>query len=359
MKTGKTIGELAQEIERQAAARRDFLAPSRRLTMDGVIQPPMLSMPTNGHMERFAINDLAHEQIGSRLNIPKRYYDLMLAEAPELLSANVNHWLHGSEDRRMVRTLDGRVRAFLSDRYRPLDNLGVAEAVLPVLGEAAGLRIASCEITERRLYIQAVNERVQGEVKKGDAVQAGVCISNSEVGCGALIVSPLIFRLVCENGMIREDSQMRKYHAGRAHGGDGLEVLAWDKLSDEARAASDKAIWLQVRDLTRAALDEALFTRGLDDLRRAAGEQITREPEDVVELTSKRFNLAESEGKGILRHLLVGGDFTRWGLANAVTRLAHDVPSYDRAVELERVGGQVIELEPSAWRLLSRTEAKN
>ena len=33
----------------------------------------------------------------------------------------------------MVRTLDGQVRAVLSDRYRRLDNYDLAENVLPIL----------------------------------------------------------------------------------------------------------------------------------------------------------------------------------------------------------------------------------
>jgi len=36
-------------------------------------------------------------------------------------------------ERRMVRTLDGSTRAFLSDRYRPLDNFDLAHEVFHVL----------------------------------------------------------------------------------------------------------------------------------------------------------------------------------------------------------------------------------
>jgi len=36
-----------------------------------------------------------------------------------------------------------------------------------------------------------------------------------------------------------------------------------------------------------------------------------------------------------------------WGLANAVTRIAEEAPTYDRATDLEAIGGQVLAL-PSA-----------
>src|SRR6185369_9125843 len=100
-----------------------------------------------------------------------------------------------------VRTFDNQVRAFLSDSYRPLDNFDLAEAVLPKLA-GLGCRVESCEVTESRFYLKAVTERISGEVKKGDVVQAGLVVSNSEVGQGALRIEELDFRLVCLNGMI-------------------------------------------------------------------------------------------------------------------------------------------------------------
>ena len=49
---------------------------------------------------------------------------------PELLAENVNSWFQREPTQRMVRTLDGTVRAFLSNRYRRIDNLDIAEIVL-------------------------------------------------------------------------------------------------------------------------------------------------------------------------------------------------------------------------------------
>ena len=118
----------------------------------------------------------------------------------------------------MLRTLDGTARAFLSERYRPLDNDLIAETVLPILGTLGNdVRIESCEITERRLYLKAVNPRLTAEVVPGDIVQSGVIISNSEVGMGSVNVQPLVYRLVCSNGMIVNDFAYKKYHSGRVN----------------------------------------------------------------------------------------------------------------------------------------------
>ena len=146
----------------------------------------------------FQLNENAHRQLGLQLKIPAPYYERMRAENPGLLMANVNGWFQQSPDtRRMVRTLDGTARAILSDRYRRIDNYEVAQTVLPIISEMQGARIESCELTDTRMYIKVVNERIQTEVVPGDIVQAGILISNSEVGMGSVSVKPLIYRLVC------------------------------------------------------------------------------------------------------------------------------------------------------------------
>ena len=40
-------------------------------------------------------------------------------------------------------------------------------------------------------------------------------ISNSEVGLGAVSIQPLVYRLVCTNGMIVNDMGERRHHVGR------------------------------------------------------------------------------------------------------------------------------------------------
>lgn len=334
MKHGRTITELAKEVDRQRNSRRDFVAPDANLEMTN---GNGLNLTIN-QVGVFGINDLAHDQIGSRLQIPSKYYDKLRHTAPTLLRENVNHWLTRSDKTRLVRTLDGTARAFLSDRYRPLDNYELLEAILPTIQDN-NLKLESCEITERKLYIKAINERVQGEVKKDDIVQAGVLITNSETGCGSLSVQPLIYRLVCENGMIMNTGK-RKYHTGGRleHDGDGIIY------QDDTRQAADKALWLQTRDMVKSAVSEAGFNQNLDILKIAAGIEITGKIEKVVEVTAKLFRLRENETNGIMGHLIKGGDLSAYGLANATTQTAQLLENYDRSVVLERVGAAILEL---------------
>ena len=116
----------------------------------------------------------------------------------------------------MIRSMDygnGRMaRALLSDRYRRIDNMEIASAVLPLFAGQADMQVMSCEVTENRMYLKIVNKRLETDVVPGDTVQGGVIIPNSEVGLGAVSVQPLLYRLVCTNGMVVNDLGERRTH---------------------------------------------------------------------------------------------------------------------------------------------------
>lgn len=342
MKTGKSITELASELERQAGEKRDFVSSAKALEFETDDLGSQLKV---GDIGRFAVRDTAHDQIAARIGIPAKYYDKMKAEAKELLDINVNHWLKSDSSKYMVRTMDGKARALLSERYRPLDNLDLAQVALPTLLES-GCKIESCEITERKMYLKAVTPRLQYEVKKGDVVQAGIVISNSEIGHGALTVEPLLLRLVCTNGMIMNDSKMRKHHVGRV--GQDFEGAA-EFYRDETRLADDKAFWMKVRDTISHAFSTIAFEKHVERFAQAASDIVLADPIEVMEVTQKRFNLQEGEKRLVLTHWLQSGDMSRFGLANAVTRSAQDIEDYDRATDFERLGGDIIELPKTDW----------
>ena len=47
------------------------------------------------------------------------------------------------------------------------------------------------------------------------------------------------------------------------------------------------------------------------------------------------------------RQLFIGGDNSRYGLVNAVTSASKIAKSYERATELERIGGEILALPAS------------
>ena len=352
MKEGRTLQELAVELDRQNTAKKDFIVDAGALGMTSAPEPQLMVHGSGGYPVPYGITDVAHRQIGSYLKIPAPYYDRMRHERPDLLATNVNTWLAGNANtKRMLRTLDGNARALLSDRYRRIDNFEIASAVLPIISGIEDARVESCELTDTRMYLKVVSPRTTAEVKVGDQVQAGVIITNSEVGYGSVNVKPLIYRLVCSNGMVAESGAMRKYHVGRVNeANEDMSIFR-----DETIQASDKAFIMQLEDSVRAAVSQASFDQIVAQMREATEAKIKAETvPQVIELTSKEFGFTENEGKGILGHLIEGGDLSLYGLANAVTRHAQDVESYDRSTELEAVGYQIITMSPALFRQLER-----
>lgn len=360
MKTGKTIQELAAEIARQAENKKDFIAPTLKLEMMNVV-------PTEaGHPDEIKISGLngaplginthAHAQIAAEANIPRKYYDRMLVDAPDLLAKNVNHWFQAEPKTRLVRTLDGRIRAFLSDRYRPMDYSNLAEAVFPVLANL-GVEIISSEITERRLYIKAVDKRILKDIPVGkklgdashtffDTLSPAIVISNSEVGAGALAVETGVWTKLCTNLAVAAQKSMRRYHLGGRHELDNESVTMF---SDDTRRKTDAALWAQARDVVKGAFDRAQFDALTNSITEMTTRKITCDPLKAMEVVSIQLGLSDAEQGSVLRHLIEGGDITQYGLFNAVTRTAEDIEDYDRATEFERMGGQVLELSNKEW----------
>ena len=342
MKQGRTLMELGRELQHQRSNRQDFLADTRSLEVESTSYGSTLHLSLDNNTYGFGIGELAHQQIAARLNIPYRYYQKMQNEAPDLLDQNINRWLNQNPERRMIRVLDGKVRAFLSDRYRRLDNLELCAAVLPVIQEMQGSQIESCEITPTHLYIKVVNRRVKAEVKVGDVVQAGFVVSNSEVGLGSLRVEPLVFRLVCKNGLICKDLAQKKYHVGRQV--NESSDSAYELYSEATLAQDDRAFFMKVQDIVRAAVDEVKFAFTVDRMRESTQIPLAHDPVKSVELLADKFQLTENERGDILRQLFMGGDNSRYGLVNAVTATSKIAKTYERATDLERIGGEILAL---------------
>ena len=357
MKTGMTLQELAIEIERQRNAKEDYTGTTGKMLMtadqeDGQIQFELDAIGA------FAILPYAHRQLGNHVGIPAKYYDRMQEQAPQLLTGNVNHWLNTQPARRLVRTMDGRMRAFLSDHYRPMDNAELAEAILPALNKA-GASVHSAHISDTKLYIKAV---VDGQTvvvppppnRSGPGygrevpVQPGIVITNSEVGAGAVTIQPAIHELACLNMATWAADALRKAHLGGRLASDNDNIDRY--LSDRSRELADQTLWSQVKDIADAALSGDMFEDLVSRLTAARTNIFT--PADtttVIERVSQSKGLTENERDSVLGHLIAGGELSQYAVQAAVTRTSQDVDDYQRATELEIIGGDIIALSTRDW----------
>jgi hypothetical protein len=364
MERNTNLVALATEVQRQFDTRKDYVAPAPAIHLDAAVpidggtNPPKpgreLTVRLNGDTP-YGITPFAHKQIAEHVEIPARYYERMRSEAPALLAENVNEWLRREPDtKRMLRTLDGNVRAFVSPKFHPLDNYDLLESVLPTF-QNLGAVVKQAQLTETHIYIVATLEslrtNVPGSRRVGDIVEGGVIISNSEVGDGTLYARGYLNFLFCTNGMVRSDANFKRYHVGKAVEADAdiREIL-----SDEAQRADTKAIFLKLRDVTRALFDATAFrayVKRVGDTTQDAIE--AAKVERVVDLTIKELALPEARKAGILTELIKSADLSRYGLVNAITFQTHDEADAETAIELERAGGKLIDLPETAWKRIA------
>lgn len=295
----------------------------------------------------------AHGQIAERAGIPRRYYDRMLEEQPALWQRNVQTWWDAGRRERLVRTYLGaedphgegsRVRAWLSSRFRVLDNLPFIEAVLQAVNDRHGdaFQVAALNVRDERIYMKIATPATEASAV-GEAVQQGIIVSNSEVGAGKVKVAPFAVVLACMNGMV----STQKYD--HIHLGGDLDTGLLEQDTIHARA---NAVWKEVRDFVNAALDPAHLHRFVELLEDARGVETETPAREAVGNVVRRYGLSGGDGSRILDRFLRDAHQhgeTKAGLVQAVTYEAHQSETAERQIELEELGGELLEMENSRF----------
>lgn len=193
-----------------------------------------------------------------------------------------------------------------------------------------------------RLHHTSISQKNQPIVFKA------IILRIDEGNIGAISIEHMVYRLACYNGMIMP-SAVRRNHVGRRNDVFAELDSAAEFFSDKTRELDDKAFFAKVSDVVDAVFNLEGFTSIVDKFARAKAQALPEDVTEVIEIVTDRFRLNEGEGKSVLKHLAAGGDLSLFGLVNAVTRTAEDVESYDRAIEFERMGGEVLELPQTVW----------
>lgn len=356
-RTIESLDALMARIVAEDARKYDVIADTRRMNVGWITDPPgcmdkaktTMMLDTDGESVEFALTDHALGQISTDLGIPKRYFDRMKVEAPDLFRDNVHHWLYNDPKARLIRGLTNgdemmTGRAWMSDKFRRLDNMEIARTLLPEFENlGTPVEFHQAAVTDTRLYIRALFPSIERDVKKvGDTVRWGVEIRNSEIGAGSLTISGFMLVLQCTNGMTAMKA-LNARHVGKRED-EGI-------LSNEALAADDVAFWLAARDTLRATCTEAAFADVVERLDGLSDAEVIS-PVAATRVLGNDFGLSEDEQEAVM--LSLAADPNRigrgqWGMLNAVTAVAKTVESFDRQAELEGVGWGIAQMTPSAW----------
>lgn len=323
-----TIGKLLNQLQVEESQKWDVKRGFKKLHMERD------QMAIEGGDCR-VITSNGHQQLADRIGIPRKYYQRMREEDSTLLAENINTWLIKDENRMLfVRGLGDKIRAFLSDRYRVVDNKDVLLCALNELQQRAEAQ--ECELTETNMFVKFRCRELSDFVKdRGDEIIGGILLENSEVGRGAVNVKPRIFRVQCSNGMIIEQLKMRQIHLGYG-------------MNPE----EDDDVYLSIRQTIRNLFNR--FGEIVQSLKDSTEIRLD-DPHVAISNVVKEYKLGDEQKENILMAFGAEPDKTQYGIANAITRAGQNEGTYERELDFEKIGGEIVTMEPGRFRHLVET----
>ncbi len=239
--------------------------------------------------------------------------------------ANINYMMseHAETSAATLRLRGHEVAAVVSGRYAPLDPEELLSSVRDALVRFDLVRqvrvrgVATGLIDNMRLILPGESVAV----KPGDVSNVGLDISTSSFGRSAIHLSPVVWRLVCTNGL---RSPERRGQLSFRHIGD----------TDRLRAGIAEAI--------PSALAHA---RGLmTQWQRAVTfmvEDVARQVEEMRELTNPERNALAAEVKREAQTPELPEHMPLYSLVNALTSTARSAQPA-RRLELEGLAGELL-----------------
>ncbi|WP_435589604.1 DUF932 domain-containing protein [Micromonospora aurantiaca (nom. illeg.)] len=369
------LAALAAALNDQRTRALDLVVPAREMTFDGAalrlrdVDPVLTDDGVTDPNGRYVPTGVGDEGIAEKLGIPVKYLRRLRTEAPDLYDANVNGWLSRSADSYLVRLLRGDadavesrgvLRAFLSDRYRTIDNFDVLLAALQGI-QRAGVDMPdiSADLTDRRMYVRVTHPGVavyapqlldgyrspfSGRTGTDNTVVfAGFVIANSETGNGAFSITPRIVVEVCNNGMTMTRDAMREVHIG---GRLDTGVIRW---SADTQRKSLELVTAQTADAVATFLDKDYVTAKVAELEQAADASVT-DPQGVITTVSRKLGFTEAQQTTILDHFIRGGQVTAGGVLHAVTSAAQTLDDGDAAWDMEAAALPALALAAASAR---------
>lgn len=240
----------------------------------------------------------------------------------------------------MIRLAKGEARAIVGARYAPLDDAQMIEVLREALVKRdldKSVIVRGVAVGPRTVLRLTWPEVTALEVRKGDAIERGLDITNGELGNSSLGVCPMVFRLVCSNGM---RAWLAAGASRQMHVGDPKIVL--EKLVDAIPVAINET--LGIVDAMRVAV-----TRQIEDISAEfdrLGSQFKLNTSEVRGVAVETLRnaapaLAESNEKQTLDRMFDRTQASVYDVMNGITAYAQERGT-DRRLELEEVAAQYL-----------------
>jgi hypothetical protein len=332
-KNGPKLGDIFAELLKDSENKKDHIIDPYQVKMGGngrIYLPGM----DNSNSLGFELNDWSLGQLAGKTEIPVRY---LRKSPPELQAVNVNYWLRNMTDESKadwmfrVRQADiqdirkgGLVRGIMTEKYSPFDDHEIMEIINKILGvKDDSYTVNWFYRDETGFHLRVTFEdltRQIGLTRDGrpDFHKIGLHITNSEVGKRSIRIVPMVWRLVCTNGL-----------------------MGW-RTED---AFSQRHVGLRPQEMyTRVA--EAIgnglkLGKEMVDTLVAAKEFEIPDPFAVIDQLSKDLKYSEALTEKIKESWLEDAQSSVFGVVQSLTRAAQHFEA-DRRVEIEEDAGKYL-----------------
>lgn len=318
---GDKLKTMLVEIEKEEKTRRDVVMPLHQLFMydNGLV--------SGEGLDPIPLGDSALSQICANLRLPTQYMKKLSSQRPDLVASQVNFYLQNTKNlgNKKVRIKNNRIQGFVSERYVPFDNLSFLETVHDATQGIDGLQIKHYNISDRKLHMRLVFENICADFGNDirgdkDKIFVGFDLENSEIGFRSINLTPVIWRLVCTNGM------RKIYSSG--------EVLKQRHSKFEVAA-------LQERLVTSISNSSEFGIDMLNALHRSRSVKV-----DDVELTienfCKSYQISKRQMEVVKENFKHDPEPTMFGIINSFTRTARDFEDNEQRISLENITGEML-----------------
>lgn len=357
-----TLETLVETLDRQRETKIDVVCDARSLAVQHTVGSQLRLLPKTSQLQEFIdaagfeLPPKTAQQLAYRLDveIPGQFLQRLTQQHGDLAAQLLSTLLERTPKKYLLRCLEGRVRAMLSDRYRVLDNYDLAFAALDVARQNDG-EVLKCWMTEDNMSVSFTTRQIWDELNEGERRNGGasqrfqhlsrpdsgpdggtlfhplVTVTNSETGRGGLGVRYGLLRARCANGALIEDARIERHIGGTLDAG---------FLSAETIAADARAIMLKCQDAIRAGFHPATFARLMSTAKKATEVPIAQ-PQAAVANVIAQHNLTESAKDGILAYFLRDYSSTAYGLAQSVARYAQDTDA-ETGYAMDGISGEIL-----------------
>lgn len=294
--------------------------------------------------EQYVPTDWALTQFSSRLNLPSSTVIRELVNHPEAdwedadvavrIAKNAIRRADGDKQYRLRTYKDGTLRAWVSDRYAPVDNRWYMEVVNETL---PGSLYSHWRGTDDTIFGNVLLPDTIVDYGQDDDSDYGgmVSVSNCEIGQRRLGNRPSVFRSICMNGCIwdRVDgTEINRRHIGK------IDLIDLRKRIVDNIENQLKLVPLSVRKF--------LSTRDL---------KVEGSMKSLLAAVCIKNRLERSHSQEILNQFVSYEKDSRdlFGVINAITRAGQ---TFDNQtwVSMDELGGKLVDMSESSWSSLNK-----